>query len=55
MVRLEDIATALGVSRRTVERTKSAGKLPKPDLQLGKIPLWRRETIDGWIARGGKP
>lgn len=51
--RLGELAKALGVSRRTIERERSAGRLPKPDLHIGKAPLWRPETIQRWIAEGG--
>jgi predicted DNA-binding transcriptional regulator AlpA len=52
--RLDELATALGVSRRSLERARSAGRLPRPDLQIGKMPLWRPATIRDWIERGGK-
>jgi hypothetical protein len=52
--RLEELADALGVSRRFVERARAAGRLPKPDLRLGKVPLWRVETIRNWLDRGGR-
>jgi hypothetical protein len=51
--RLDEVAAALGVSRRSIERERSAGRFPPPDLQIGKMPLWRRETLVGWIAQGG--
>lgn len=47
--RLADVARALGVSRRTLERERSAGRFPSPDLRIGKAPLWRPETIHRWI------
>jgi hypothetical protein len=53
--RIEDLADALGVSRRFFERARAAGRLPKPDLRLGKVPLWRVETIRTWLERGGRP
>ena len=52
--RLDDIAQSVGVSRRLLERQRSAGRLPKPDLMIGRIPLWRIETIRAWLAMGGK-
>jgi len=52
---LDDWAKALGVSRRVIERERSAGRLPKPDLFLGRIPLWKIETVRGFLERGGKP
>jgi hypothetical protein len=53
--RLADLSLALGVSRRALERERSAGRLPPPDLTLGRMPLWRPETIRDWIERGGRP
>jgi predicted DNA-binding transcriptional regulator AlpA len=51
--RLNEIAGALGVCRRTIERERAAGRFPKPDLKIGKAPLWTKETIAKWIASGG--
>ena len=53
-LRLDDIAATLGVSRRAIERERSAGRLPKPDRTIGRIPLWRVETIHDWLAGGGR-
>jgi predicted DNA-binding transcriptional regulator AlpA len=52
-LRLDELAAALGVSRRTLERERSAGRFPRPDLHIGKAPLWRPETIHRWIEGGG--
>ncbi len=51
--RLDEVAALLGVSRRTIERERSAGRFPKPDLHIGRAPLWKRETLVRWIAEGG--
>jgi predicted DNA-binding transcriptional regulator AlpA len=48
-LRLGELANALGVSRRAIERERSAGRFPKPDLTVGRMPLWRPETIRAWI------
>jgi predicted DNA-binding transcriptional regulator AlpA len=53
-LRLDELAHTLGVSRRTIERERSAGRFPKPDVQVGRMPLWRPETILAWIERGGR-
>jgi hypothetical protein len=42
----------LGVSRRIIERERSAGRLPKPDLHIGRMPLWRVETVRAWLESG---
>src|SRR5689334_22733593 len=51
--RLDELADALGVSRRAIERERAAGRFPKPDLVIGKMPLWRPETVRGWLDKGG--
>ena len=48
--RLEELAAALGVSRRSIELARSAGRFPKPDRVIGKMPIWRVETIRSWIG-----
>lgn len=53
MIGINEIARLLACSRRLVERMRSAGKLPKPDLHVGRMPRWNRKTIAAWIARGG--
>jgi hypothetical protein len=53
-LRLDELADALGVSRRVLERERSAGRVPPPDLLIGKMPLWRVETVRAWLERGGR-
>jgi predicted DNA-binding transcriptional regulator AlpA len=53
-LRLDEVAGALGVSRRTIERERAAGRFPKPDLTIGRMPLWRPETIRAWVGGGGR-
>ena len=50
--RLDELAEALGVSRRTIERERSAGRFPKPDRTIGKMPVWSPSTIRDWLERG---
>ena len=54
-LRLDEVARALGVSRRAIERERSAGRFPRPDVVIGRMPLWRPETIRQWIEGGGRP
>ena len=51
-LRLDELAAALGISRRAIERERSAGRFPKPDLTIGRMPLWRPETITRWLEGG---
>jgi len=54
MLGIDDLAALLSCSRRFVERMRSAGKVPKPDIKIGKCPRWKPATIRAWIERGGK-
>jgi excisionase family DNA binding protein len=54
LLSVDDLARILNASRRTIERLRSAGKLPKPDLLIGKMPRWRHETVRDWIEGGGR-
>jgi predicted DNA-binding transcriptional regulator AlpA len=51
MISINALANFLDVNRRTVERMRSAGKLPKPDVHAGKMPRWKPETIRRWIDK----
>lgn len=52
-IRIDEVAARLSVSTRTIERERSAGRFPGPDLKIGKVPLWRPETIQRWVDEGG--
>jgi hypothetical protein len=39
------LAARYGVTLRTVERMVADGRLPPPDLYLGKFPLWGDKSI----------
>jgi predicted DNA-binding transcriptional regulator AlpA len=44
----------LSVSQATYERLRRAGRLPEPDLSLGRgLERWRPETVRRWIEGGG--
>jgi predicted DNA-binding transcriptional regulator AlpA len=54
--RIDEVADSLGMSRRAIERERSAGRFPAPDLHIGKSPLWRPQTISTWLdsQKGGR-
>jgi predicted DNA-binding transcriptional regulator AlpA len=57
---LDEIAAVTGLSRRLLERERSAGRLPAPDLAFGRRVLWFPRTIRDWLdrkaaGRGGRP
>jgi len=54
MLHIDDLAELLSCSRRLIERMRSAGKVPKPDIHVGRCPRWKPATIRAWIDRGGK-
>lgn len=54
-LRLDEVAAALGVSRSAIERERRAGRFPRHDLTIGRMPLWSPETIRRWIDEGGRP
>jgi predicted DNA-binding transcriptional regulator AlpA len=53
-LRIDEVADSLGMSRRAIERERSAGRFPAADLHIGKAPLWRVETIRDWLENGGR-
>ena len=46
---IQEIATMLSVSRRTIERVIEAEEFPDPDKVIGTRMLWRLSTINAWI------
>jgi predicted DNA-binding transcriptional regulator AlpA len=55
LLRIGDLARRLACDRRTVDRMRSSGCLPKADLLVGRrSPRWKKSTIEDWIDAGGK-
>jgi len=52
---IDDVATYLHVSRRGVERLRSAGRFPKPSITIGRCHRWFPATILAWVRDGGRP
>jgi hypothetical protein len=55
LVTLDGWRVILNCCRRKVESMKAGGKLPEPDIYIGRLPRWRPETVRRWIddqARG---
>jgi hypothetical protein len=53
---IDDWSVLFGCSRREVERLRAAGKLPPPDLKVGKSPKWLPASVRKFLekqARGG--
>ena len=48
----DDLAGLLSVSRATLWRWVSAGRVPGPILRNGQVVRWSRAKIDAWIVEG---
>lgn len=44
-----DLARWLSISRRSLDRLRSQGRLPLPDIHVGKIVRWRFETVNRYF------
>ncbi len=55
LLSIDDLAALLSCSRRLVERMRAAGKIPRAEIKIGKMPRWSAETIRRWIGEGGRP
>jgi predicted DNA-binding transcriptional regulator AlpA len=49
----EDLAKLLSVSRRTIDRLRARGTLPRPTLYVSSMPRWKAGVIHAWIDTGG--
>ena len=54
LLSIDDLTVILNCSRRLVERMRSAGKVPPPDLHICRMPRWKPETVRRWMEAGGK-
>jgi predicted DNA-binding transcriptional regulator AlpA len=54
LVTKADLEQILQIDSRTIDRMRSSGKLPKPDLFLSRMPRWKASTVRDWIEGGGK-
>jgi len=49
LLTLDEAAHALGMSRRTAERSIARGDFPVAPVQLGRRRRWRRADIERWL------
>jgi predicted DNA-binding transcriptional regulator AlpA len=45
-----DVAELMGLGIETIKTHRARGNMPDPDYVIDDKPLWRRETIEQWIA-----
>ena len=43
-----DIARLYGIGSKTITSYKARGKMPQPDLQVGRTPVWKLSTLAAW-------
>lgn len=51
-LRIADVAEAVGISRRSLERLIVAGRFPRADVKVGTMGLWKPVTIKAWMDGG---
>lgn len=51
LMSITETAEILNVSRRSLERLIAAGTFPKPDVKIGRMPRWSRQSIRRFIER----
>lgn len=57
-VDIAQVAELAGVKVPTIYQHRKRGTMPEPDARLGGVPVWKRRTIEKWIATrpsGGRP
>jgi len=54
LIARDDLAAILRVDTRTIDRMRSRGDLPKPDLHVSRSPRWTAARIRAWIEGGGR-
>ena len=54
LIPAERVAELLGISKRTLWRLLSAGRLPEP-VRLGGVVRWNQGELQDWIEQGCPP
>jgi predicted DNA-binding transcriptional regulator AlpA len=51
MLDADRVAAELSIGLRTLDRWIAGEKFPPPDLRVGRVRRWRRETLARWIEQ----
>lgn len=51
MITVNELATTLGMSKRTIWRLLASGRIPEP-VRVGGGTRWRLDVIRNWIDQG---
>jgi predicted DNA-binding transcriptional regulator AlpA len=52
LLKLRDLEAHLGLSRSSIYRLRDTGRLPPPDLTIGRLPRWKPSTIAKAVEAG---
>lgn len=44
----DELASLLGINKRTLDRYRSDGTIPAPSIMIGSMPRWLPSTIAAW-------
>jgi predicted DNA-binding transcriptional regulator AlpA len=47
--RLNETASSLGISIRSLDRARASGRFPPPDQRIGRCLLYKPSTIEAWL------
>lgn len=51
MLTYAELAAFLRIGLRTCKRWVGNGTLPAPDLRIGGVVRWHRDTVERWLIR----
>ena len=52
---VNEVAERTGLSPNTVKAySQVPGRMPQPDVMIGRVKGWFPDTIDAWLARRGQ-
>lgn len=46
----DQVAELAGVKPMSIHQYRQRGAIPEPDQYVGRTPVWKRRTIDKWLA-----
>lgn len=55
MMRAKEVATYLGIGRSSLDRMQAEGKICPADNIIGRVRMWKLETIQVWLESQKNP
>jgi predicted DNA-binding transcriptional regulator AlpA len=53
LLRTEDVAKVLRITKRYLCVLRAAGRFPQADAYVGRGPRWKETTVQKWLDAGG--